>query len=550
VRTDAVDGGDGFVAGRRNLATFDHEFAGLGQTEERHRVRHAGGCDTGKSLEMFQRETLERRDFFAARVGGGREEHGGGDKMVGFPAAAAVVQFVEPADKEPGACEQDHREGELTDDEAVPEASMAAIAHYAARAVLEGLDRVEPEGEERGDEGEGQGRDDRGGERPAEHAPVEGEDDAVVAIPGADNRDPVVEPQSDENGADAAGEGQQQGLDDQGTQQLGGRGTEGGTHGELACAGHRAGELEIREIGAGDEQHETGEADQHAENDRAVFAGHEGLEREGAPGAFGVGGGKIRGEAATEVGDEGVGLRVREGAGATPHETNPSGSAIRDFLVGQAEWPEKIERTQMAPVVDGRGQHADDFVGFAVDANDATNDVGVASEAVLPTAVADQEDPVIAQEGFIGMEVAAELRLGAEDGKEIGGDAEAEDHLGGFARFGEAQAQNAVGGNFAVAIHLGLQREVVGRRKTAPRVLGGGAINAIQMIALRVGQRSQQNTIEDAEHRDVGPDAERERDDRDDGEPGRFRELAESVTEVGQHKSTERLSVLQGQCQT
>ncbi len=46
VGTDAVDGGDGLMAGLRRLATCNEILAGLGQTEEGHRVGDAGGCDT------------------------------------------------------------------------------------------------------------------------------------------------------------------------------------------------------------------------------------------------------------------------------------------------------------------------------------------------------------------------------------------------------------------------------------------------------------------------------------------------------------------------
>ena len=73
----------------------------------------------------------------------------------------------------------------------------------------------------------------------------------------------------------------------------------------------------------------------------------------------------------------------------------------------------------MAPVAEVGGQHADDLVGFAVDANRAADDVGVASEAILPVAVADDEDAVVAQDLLVGTEAAAELRLGPEGRKRL-----------------------------------------------------------------------------------------------------------------------------------
>jgi hypothetical protein len=82
------------MAGFWSLATCDEVLAGLGQTEERHRVADAGRCDAGQRFETFQREALDVRDFLAVRVGGGREEHGAGDEVVGSPTVTAVVQFV------------------------------------------------------------------------------------------------------------------------------------------------------------------------------------------------------------------------------------------------------------------------------------------------------------------------------------------------------------------------------------------------------------------------------------------------------------------------
>ena len=74
VGADAVDDGGGLMAGLGSLATGDEVLAGLGQTEEGHRVGDAGGGDAGQRFETFQGEALEVRDLLAARVGGGREE--------------------------------------------------------------------------------------------------------------------------------------------------------------------------------------------------------------------------------------------------------------------------------------------------------------------------------------------------------------------------------------------------------------------------------------------------------------------------------------------
>ena len=133
--------------------------------------------------------------------------------------------------------------------------------------------------------------------------------------------------------------------------------------------------------------------------------------------------------------------RVTRG-GATPDEADPGGVAVARLLFREAERPEDVDRVQVAPVAEVGGQHADDLVGLAVDANRAADDLAVTAEAILPIAVADDEDAVVAQDLFVGTEAAAELRLGAEGGEEIGGDAEAVRHLGGLAGLGEAHVRD------------------------------------------------------------------------------------------------------------
>jgi len=73
-------------------------------------------------------------------------------------------------------------------------------------------------------------------------------------------------------------------------------------------------------------------------------------------------------------------VRVR----SAPDETDPGGASIGLLPLRESERPEEVVRTQMAPVVDGRRQHADDLVGFTVHRT-VRRDVGVRAEAILPS---------------------------------------------------------------------------------------------------------------------------------------------------------------------
>ena len=172
--------------------------------------------------------------------------------------------------------------------------------------------------------------------------------------------------------------------------------------------------------------------------------------------------------------------------------------------------------------------------------------MGVTPEASLPVAVRDDEDTVVAEGLFVGPEAAAQLGRGAEGGEEVGGDAESHGRLRRLAGLGEAHVRAGVGGNFPVALRLGLEVEVVGRGDAAAAVLARGAIDAVQEVAVGVGRRAQPVLIEDAEHRGVGADAEPERDDGDEGEAGRAAERLGGETQVAEegNRAHERRSFM------
>ena len=346
-----------------SLLTGDDVLARLGQTEEGHRIRDAGGGDAGQRFETLESEALEVRDLLVARIGGGREEHGAGDEVGGFPAVAAVVQLVESAHEEGGTREQDHGERELADDEELAEASMAPISGRAARAALQRGVRIEPEGEERGGDAEGEGREERGHERPAEHAPVEGED-------GADHPAPATRSDSATRESTAR----------PGSHRRRRRRPAAGTRRTAAAAAgcarrrgrQRTASSRARAIVRASRRFarlEQAMSSTKAERPISMptmplaFGGYHGVvDREGAPGGAGVDGREFGREAATEARDEGFGLRAGDGAGATPDEAEPGGAAVRRLLVAETERPEEVERAQVAPVVQGGGQHADDLV--------------------------------------------------------------------------------------------------------------------------------------------------------------------------------------------
>jgi hypothetical protein len=81
----------------------------------------------------------------------------------------------------------------------------------------------------------------------------------------------------------------------------------------------------------------------------------------------------------------------------------------------ESERAEEIERAEVPPIIEPRGDYAYDLMRFAIDPDDAPDDIVFASEALLPATVTDNNNAVVARKIFAREEIAAELRLDSED---------------------------------------------------------------------------------------------------------------------------------------
>ena len=62
---------------------------------------------------------MEGGDPFGVAIGRRWEHDGSSEEPIGLPAAASVIQFIETTNVERGACQQDHGESKLADDQCV-----------------------------------------------------------------------------------------------------------------------------------------------------------------------------------------------------------------------------------------------------------------------------------------------------------------------------------------------------------------------------------------------------------------------------------------------
>src|ERR1700747_1951829 len=131
-------------------------------------------------------------------------------------------------------------------------------------------------------------------------------------------------------------------------------------------------------------------------------------------------------------------------------------------------------------------------------------------------------------------EIASQFRRHAKDGKKIVRAARLADALrfditGGAGQIRVVAAEQSKIGETALGdapIEIIRQANRTGIEKIC------ALANEHESVRLRIRQRPQEHSVDDAENRRVGADAERERDDRNTRKSGRLAELAERKLEV------------------
>ena len=171
--------------------------------------------------------------------------------------------------------------------------------------------------------------------------------------------------------------------------------------------------------------------------------------------------------------------------------------------------------------------HIDGFAG----------DVGVGVEFALPQRVAEHDDFVGVGNVFFGQEVASDFRMDAKGAKIIAGDAKAAE------LFWLSNLQHwlpgTVNGNFLETLILRFPIEV---RRVAD--VFTGAVAAFlpyhrEAVWVVVRERSQQDSVDQAEDSGVRADAEGKGEDGDGGEPRRLAQHANGKAQIlpaGFHK--------------
>ena len=339
---------------------------------------------------------------------------------------------------------------------------------------------------------------------------------------------------------DAGHQRQQRALGQQLAHQPAAPGPQGGAHGELAVAAQHPRQRQVGDVGAGQQQHQAGRAEQQPQ-DRPRVGGQRRQHRRGAGAEPGLGAIDVR-EVLLEPLRHGghLGGRRLEGHPGLeqPEHLQPREGAPVGDDVALRRRAERARRGRHVDV-DAVGivrhvrHHADDGVRPVVHLEHLADDVRVAAEPGGPVVVAEHEHRLGALV-VVGIgEGAADERPDAEHVEEV-----VRDHAGGHPVGLAAPQQIEVhlvelhqavqaGELLAVVVEL-LDRDaevlLVGQRR--------GVADDHQPLAVGVRQRREEHAVHHAEDRRVGADAEAQREHGDRGVAGRLPQGAGGVAHV------------------
>jgi len=315
-------------------------------------------------------------------------------------------------------------------------------------------------------------------------------------------------------------------------------GTESGADGDFFLARGGTGEEEVRKIGT-DNKHD--DADGAGENEKSgakASADVCGEEREAGDKIIALG--MLAGDLFAE--DGGFGLRGLDGgAGIQAADDGESVAPTVGFFT-ERKGRVKIDAasgSEDGAEVERGGENADYGDGGVIESERTANDGGIGGEAALPKSVAEEDGFGAVPLALFGCEEAAELRLDAEKREEILGDGDSGEPLG-LAGAGEAAVADTVEGE--VSGHVG-ERFILSAKIQEMVHLKGLAGEANLAVITMVGnpneaggiaewQRTDEESVDDAEDGATGADAKADDENGESGEAKVAAESAEGVFEV------------------
>ncbi len=435
-----------------------------------------------------------------------------------------------------------------------------------ARLALQCRRQVGPRRVDGREQAEEQARADRQRSRKQQHFRVERQLNELLRVVGQDRDDQIQRPSRDHQAGDAAEHRQDQRFGEQLHDELPPARAKRQPHRHLGGTRGRARQQQVRDVRAGDDQHQAGHAEQERQRapgfaaDRALPAqagGHAQLAR---PEALHRLLAHPRLQRRVDVVDEclvgrvdaGRGLLDRDARFQPSEDVRPVAAAILEALEARLHQRAKRDRHEhlglraQRRAVEPARRDADDGQALSVDDQRVVQDRRVEAEALLPVVEAEHDDARFADHAVVALrEQPAEGRLHAKH-REVAPRHEHARARQGLPLVGEVGPENAVRGQagedglrlFEVTEHR-VAEDLVAVARLVARVaarLGAGRREVHQLFRGTHRERPQQHLVEQREDGRRRPDPERQRDDGDHGDKGRAEQRAEGEFEVS-HKT-------------
>ena len=372
-----------------------------------------------------------------------------------------------------------------------------------------------------GDQASEQGDD----QREHEHAPVEANRRKAREVRRCDQREDAQQRRGQYDADGAAHQAEQHGLGHQLPHEPPLAGAECGAHRHFLLTCDRPDEQQVRDVGARDQEHDAGRAEQNPQRLTRTLRQHL-LQRHGEEAVAIVR--VVARHLAAELLEAGARLLAAD-ALPQPADDDQKVAAARARIDGPGERNPRVHTPHLG--VD-RGRDADDGVRVAVDGQRRSDQRGAAAESALPQLLADDDHLRPARTVLVIREIPAGNRRSRERSEEAGARPGATQSLWRVAA-GQRQAARSVGAHLLEDAVPGPPIHVAWVRRRAvlqPRQLGAPHLEERPGIGER--HRGQQDGVDDAEERGVDAGAEREGEKRCPGHSGKAPQQACTVAEV------------------
>ena len=398
-RLEIISAYDAFVR-------VEEEFAGLGRTAlnrdgsprihfaQGQRGNTPGRGHAGKLFQALPEFAIGGKDGGTVGVAGTRHGQPQRQHALGIEARCDIQQTREAAQEQAGADRQDHRETEFGDHQQAPQA--IAAAGRAAAAVFQAGVQIQTGKAQCGRQSEEYCREDGEPEGEGQRASIHGDLVQAGHALRSEHVNPPDAPHGKEYAERTSRKPQYQAFGEQLPDDAGPSGAERGSHRHLLTPRQGSSQEKVRDIGAGDSEHEGNSADQNQQRPPGI-AHYLLAQRYDAEGEAAVGRVDVRVITAQARGDRVHGsLRLRDGNAAlqladhvvvlTPavlRGGGRQGKGQQDVgIFGAPECGQHLAGQRKTA-----RQHTDDGVVPAIEGEGPADDAGIAAEAPRPGAV-------------------------------------------------------------------------------------------------------------------------------------------------------------------